>query len=179
MRRLAFAAAWVAIGGVVLVAQQPGAPAAPGGGPTAGRGAAAQAAPAAPPAGSPALYKSDAELVAALKDAAGRAAPGAQISAPFANTDQYRINVVRRTQGATPLTHAGNTELHHIVEGSATVVTGGKIVRGAGGATVEGGVSRHVTKGDVILVPSDTPHWYKEVDGSVTYLEVRFVVPTK
>ena len=138
----------------------------------------AQQAPpaAAPPPGSPALYKSDAELMAALKEATARA--GMQTGA-ISNTDQYRINVIRRTQSGTPLTHAGNTELHYIIEGSATVVTSGKVVRDSSGATVEGGVSRRVTKGDVILVPADTPHWYKDVEGSVTYLEVRFVVPTK
>ena len=132
--------------------------------------------PAAPPPGSPALYKSDAELTAALKEAAARA--GMQTGA-ISNTDQYRINVIRRTQSGTPLTHTGNTELHYIIEGSATVVTSGKVVRDSNGATVEGGVSRRVTKGDVILVPADTPHWYKDVEGSVTYLEVRFVVPAK
>jgi len=149
----------------------------------AARGGAAQAAPAAPPPGSPATYKSDADIATALKNAAAQADPGGsgQTSAPFANTDQYRINIVHRAKAAGALAHAGNTELHHIIEGSATVVTGGKIVRGAGGAgaTIEGGVSRHVTKGDVILVPADTPHWYKYVDGSVTYLEVRFVVPVR
>jgi mannose-6-phosphate isomerase-like protein (cupin superfamily) len=137
----------------------------------------AQQAPAAPPPGSPALYKSDAELTAALKAATAKA--GGTQTAAVSNTDQYRINVVRRTQGAAPLTHAGNTELHHIIEGSATVVTGGTVVRSSNGATVEGGVSRRVTKGDVILVPADTPHWYKDVEGSVTYLEVRFVVPSQ
>lgn len=137
-----------------------------------------QAQPAAAPPESPALHKSDAELAAALKEAAGRAAGGAQTAA-VSNTDQYRINIVRRTQGGNPLTHAGNTELHHIIDGSATVVTGGTVVRTSNGATVEGGVSRRVAKGDVILVPADTPHWYKEVDGAVTYLEVRFVVPAK
>ena len=50
----------------------------------------------APPAGSPALYKSGAELVAALKEGAG----GAQTAA-VSNTDQYRINIVRRLRGAT------------------------------------------------------------------------------
>jgi hypothetical protein len=112
--------------------------------------------PAAPPPGSPAIYKSDAELTAGLKAALARAAEGAQISAGISTTDQYRINLVQRRQGAGPLTHAGNTELHYITEGA-----------------------RRVTKGDVIVVPADTPHWYKEVEGVVTYLEVRFVVPTK
>ena len=86
---------------------------------------------------------------------------------------------MRRLRGATPLAHAGNTEVHHIIDGSATVVTGGTVVRSSNGAAIEGGVSRHVTKGDVILVPADTPHWYKDVEGSITYLEVRFVVPAK
>jgi mannose-6-phosphate isomerase-like protein (cupin superfamily) len=103
---------------------------------------------------------------------------GAQTAA-VSNTDQYRINVVHRTQAGAPLTHAGNTELHHIIEGAPTVVTGGTVMRSPSGATVEGGVSRHVTKGDVILVPADTPHWYKDVEGSITYLEVRFGVPAK
>ena len=106
----------------------------------------------APPAGSPALYKSGAELVAALKEGAG----GAQTAA-VSNTDKYRINIVRRLRGAAPLAHAGNTEVHHIIDGSATVVTGGTVVRSSSGAAIEGGVSRHVTKGDVILVPADTP----------------------
>jgi len=62
-------------------------------------------------------------------------------------------------------------------------VTGGSIVRpttagrGSAGATIDGGVSRHVAKGDVILIPAGTPHWYKELDGTITYLEVRFDLP--
>jgi mannose-6-phosphate isomerase-like protein (cupin superfamily) len=128
---------------------------------------------AAPPPNSPALVKSGAELTAALEEA--RAGASGQASAPVSNTDQYRINVIQRTRGAAPLAHAGNTELHHIMDGAATVVTGGTIVRSPSGATVEGGTSRRVTKGDVILVPADTPHWYKEVEGTVTYLEVRWV----
>jgi quercetin dioxygenase-like cupin family protein len=36
-----------------------------------------------------------------------------------------------------------------------------------------------VAKGDVVVIPAGTPHWYKDVDGSVTYLEVRFDVDLK
>ena len=43
----------------------------------------------------------------------------------------------------------------------------------------ENGVIRHVAKGDVVVIPAGTPHWYKDVDGSVTYLEVRFDVELK
>jgi mannose-6-phosphate isomerase-like protein (cupin superfamily) len=98
------------------------------------------------------------------------------------NTDQYRINIVRRDRAAGAIAHPGNTELHYIIEGAGTVVTGGTIVPGAGGgrggaATIENGVTRHVSKGDVVIIPPNTPHWYKAVDGQITYLEVRFVAP--
>jgi len=85
-------------------------------------------------------------------------------------------------QGA--IAHPDGTKGHHIVDGSGTLVTGGTIVRstaagghGSAGATIDGGVSRHVAKGDVVLIPAGTPHWYKDLDGAVTYLEVRFDLP--
>jgi mannose-6-phosphate isomerase-like protein (cupin superfamily) len=72
----------------------------------------------------------------------------------------------------------GWTELHFILDGSATFTTGGKIIGSGGGAIIEGGVSRKVQKGDAVIVPPNTPHWYNQVDGSLTYLEVRFIAPT-
>ena len=109
---------------------------------------------------SPAIYMSEADLMATLKEAA-KSAPA---------------------QGA--IAHPEGTEVHHIVDGSATLVTGGTIVgptaacgRGSSGATIDGGVSRHVAKGDVILIPASTPHWYTDLDGTITYLEVRFDLP--
>jgi quercetin dioxygenase-like cupin family protein len=29
----------------------------------------------------------------------------------------------------------------------------------------------------VILIPAGTPHWYKDLDATITYLEVRFDLP--
>ena len=50
------------------------------------------------------------------------------------NHDQYRINIVRRGRPAGAIAHAVGTELHYIVEGSGTIVTGGTIVRPAADA---------------------------------------------
>jgi len=131
---------------------------------------------------SPAVYMSDADLMATLEETA-KSAP-AMHTAPVENADHYRINVVRRTTAQGAIAHPDGTEVHHIVDGSGTLVTGGSIVRstaaggrGSAGATIDGGVSRHVAKGDVILIPAGTPHWYKDLDGSITYLEVRFDLP--
>jgi mannose-6-phosphate isomerase-like protein (cupin superfamily) len=134
----------------------------------------------APAPGSPGIYKTNDELMAVLKKAT-EATP-AMSTSPVMNTDQYRINVVRRGKNAGAIAHAGNTELHYIVDGAATFVTGGTIVRPTATdavAEIQGGVSRHVAKGDVVVIPENSPHWYKDVEGSIMYLEVRFVAPKK
>ena len=72
---------------------------------------------------------------------------------------------------------AGEVEVHEktnhvfiIVEGEATFVTGGTMVGAKDTATgqiraasVQGGETHHLTKGDVITIPAKTPHWFKEV----------------
>jgi len=133
-----------------------------------------------PPTPAPATYFTEAELIATLQTAA-KNAPDIH-TAPVQLAEHYRINLVRRTKPQGAIAHADGTEVHHIVDGAATFVTGGTIVRadgsGRGGsATIEGGQSRRVGKGDVILIPAGTPHWYKDLDGTVTYLEVRFDLP--
>src|SRR5262245_54152688 len=123
----------------------------------------------------PTTFKTERELLGALK--AGATTPDMQTAA-VSTDERHRINLVRRTKAAGATAHEGFAELHHIVEGSGTIVTGGVIVRPTGGggrATIQGGASRHVAMGDVILVPPGVPHWYQQLDGeSITYLEVRW-----
>jgi mannose-6-phosphate isomerase-like protein (cupin superfamily) len=142
-----------------------------------------QAAPAQPPApapapapGSSALYVGAEQLARQLDAAIGKQADPALSS--IAVTDQYSIHEVRRLKGGSPpAVHEGWTELHFILDGSATFVTGGTITSGST-RTIEGGVSHKVQKGDAIIVPPGTPHWYPQVNGSLTYLEVRFISPS-
>ena len=72
---------------------------------------------------------------------------------------------------------AGEVEVHDktnhifiIVEGEATFVTGGTLVGAKNtapgqirAASVQGGTTHQLKKGDVITVPAKTPHWWKEV----------------
>ena len=136
-------------------------------------------APAAPAPGTAGIFKSNADLQAVLKKAIAGATDMA--SSNIANTDQYRVNIVHRPKANFAIAHPGNTELHYIIEGSGTVVTGGTIVRKPGApassATIEGGESHKVTKGDVVIVPAGSAHMYSEVNGEITSLEVRFVAP--
>ena len=72
---------------------------------------------------------------------------------------------------------AGEAEYHEktnhifiIVEGEGTFVVGGTLVDAKDtapgqrrAASMQGGQTYHLTKGDVITVPARTPHWWKEV----------------
>ena len=70
-----------------------------------------------------------------------------------------------------------------MLEGSATLVTGGRPVDAKTTApdevrapSIEGGTSRAVAKGDVIIIHNGVPHWFKEVRGPFLYYTVK--VPT-
>jgi mannose-6-phosphate isomerase-like protein (cupin superfamily) len=142
----------------------------------AGAGGAANAPPAAPAPGSAGIFRANAELQAAL--ARSIANGGALASASITVTDQYRGSLVRRTEPNGAIAHPGNTEIHYIVEGSGTVVTGGAVVRRDGApATIEGGEAHRVVKGDIIIIPAGSAHRYSEVIEPITYLEFRFVAP--
>jgi mannose-6-phosphate isomerase-like protein (cupin superfamily) len=79
--------------------------------------------------------------------------------------------------------HATTNHVFIIEEGEAEFVTGGKMIdakvvepgqtRGTG---IEGGVSHHLTKGDVITIPAGTPHQWKDTSktGSIAYYAVNF-----
>ena len=79
--------------------------------------------------------------------------------------------------------HEKTNHVFIIVDGEADFVTGGKMIdpkvispgqtRGTG---IEGGVVHRLTKGDVITIPANTPHWWKDTSktGSVGYYAVNF-----
>jgi mannose-6-phosphate isomerase-like protein (cupin superfamily) len=136
---------------------------------------AAEPPPPAPAPGSPAIYLSNEQLAAVMKASMTKGDDPAL--SQIASTDQYFINRVHRTKILGAAAHPGWTEVHIILGGSATFVTGGEIKTSGGLKVIEGGMSRRVGKGDVIIVPAGTPHWYKEIDGSVEAIEVRFIAP--
>ena len=79
--------------------------------------------------------------------------------------------------------HDTTNHVFIIMDGEAEFVTGGKMVdpKAAGpgqtrGTGIEGGVSHHLTKGDVITIPAKTPHQWKDTSktGSVGYYAVNF-----
>ena len=78
--------------------------------------------------------------------------------------------------------HDKETDVIHVIDGEATFMTGGAMVGGKStkpgqsvGTDIKGGQTHHLTKGDVIVVPAGTPHWFKEVPKSVSYYVVKVI----
>ena len=80
--------------------------------------------------------------------------------------------------------HDKEMDVIYVVDGTATFVTGGKIVGAKNsrpdqwlGTDITGGTTQKLVKGDVVVVPAGTPHWFKEVPGPISYYVVKVVKP--
>ncbi|MGH3333595.1 MAG: heme-binding protein [Nocardioidaceae bacterium] len=93
------------------------------------------------------------------------------------DTPAYKVDAGRRATSGEVEFHEGVTDVMHVVEGTATVVTGGEMhgVRQVGpgelrAASTDGGTPHHVSAGDVLVVPSGVPHHFVEVSDPFLYL---------
>jgi mannose-6-phosphate isomerase-like protein (cupin superfamily) len=78
--------------------------------------------------------------------------------------------------------HEKETDILYMTDGEATIVTGGTMVGGKQtapgqlrGSDVQGGETRHLKKGDLIVIPAGIPHWFKVVSPTVNYLTVKVI----
>ena len=91
----------------------------------------------------------------------------------------YNVSLEYRAAVANAAVHETEAELFYVIDGSATLVTGGKLTNenrtnaaNLSGSGIEGGVSRRVAKGDFIMVPEGTPHWFSAIDGTVVLMSL-------
>ena len=99
---------------------------------------------------------------------------------PLVATNNFKVQAGRRVESGEVEIHDHDTDIFYIVDGSATFVTGGKAVdtRTVGPGEIRakeivGGTERKLTKGDVIIIPTRVPHWFKEVKGPFLYYVVK------
>ena len=98
----------------------------------------------------------------------------------FDRSDKYMVHASRREKAGMAEVHAKDTDIIYVLEGSARFVTGGTVVDGRTtepdeirGTSIRQGESRQLVKGDVVIVPNGTPHWFQEVIGPLTYYVVK------
>jgi mannose-6-phosphate isomerase-like protein (cupin superfamily) len=112
--------------------------------------------------------------------------PAADVTASFAKggtlaeAANYKVMTARRTEPGNVEIHKKLTDVFYIVQGSTTLVTGGKVIGENAknpdeprGASIEGGETRQLSAGDVIVIPAGVPHWMKEVKGTLLYFVVK------
>jgi mannose-6-phosphate isomerase-like protein (cupin superfamily) len=111
------------------------------------------------------------------KVAAALAKGGPLVSAP-----DYIVSCSHRSGPGQVELHEKETDVIYVVDGEATFVTGGSMIGGKTtrvgqmmGSDMQGGETRHLSKGDVIVVPAGMPHWFKEVPSSISYYVVKVV----
>jgi len=71
------------------------------------------------------------------------------------------------------------TEIMRVIEGSGTLVTGGTLrdekrtnPENLTGSGIDGGTPRRITKGDWVMVPEKTPHWFSQVEGTIVLMSI-------
>jgi len=91
----------------------------------------------------------------------------------------YNVNLEYRTSVGPASIHEKEAELFFVMDGAATMVTGGKLTEekrtnpeNLSGAGIEGGESRHIAKGDYIIVPENTAHWFSKIDGTLILMSL-------
>jgi mannose-6-phosphate isomerase-like protein (cupin superfamily) len=153
----------------------------------------------------PASYIPDGELQAYITRAVAKRIVDQQVRAVDAGRTNIAVGVVHRGRLTAPAAdavaeHDQVSEVYHIIEGAATLVTGPDIVDarrrpadnenvrllngpGSNGVSIRNGVTHELKAGDVIVIPAGTGHWFTRIDDHITYLMVRIdpdkVVPLK
>jgi len=99
---------------------------------------------------------------------------------PLLEKSEFKVHAGRRDAPGIAEIHTRDTDIIHVLEGTATLVTGGTAVEAKTiapdeirGKEIQGGESRRIGKGDVIIIPNGVPHWFKQVDAPVLYFVVK------
>jgi mannose-6-phosphate isomerase-like protein (cupin superfamily) len=118
---------------------------------------------AAPPA---TVFMSDKDIMALVDKAKADRKGEAPVTAePILPLAPYRAQLEYRPGNAPAAVHTEDAELMVVLQGTGNIVTGGTLVDGKqvnaynmSGPSIAGGQDHNVVKGDMILIPANTPH---------------------
>ena len=151
--------------------------------------AAAQAVapPASPATPVPAAFISPADVARMLENGIVKSAVDQPLQSVDVRGGKAVVAMLHRDRAETgALIHERATETYYILHGSGTIVTGGSLGTptptdltrlGAGPSltgTRQGGDSRRVGPGDIVIIPAGTVHSFSELDSPISYLVFRF-----
>src|SRR6516165_3011408 len=131
--------------------------------------AACQQAMAQAPADAMKTFISSADVAALIAKAKSeRKANQPIVAQPLLRLAPYNASLEYRAAVGPAAVHEKEAEMFYVIDGSATLVTGGKLTSESRngdnltGTGIEGGSPRNVAKGDFIIVPENTAHWFSK-----------------
>jgi mannose-6-phosphate isomerase-like protein (cupin superfamily) len=153
----------------------------------------------------PSTYVPKDELQAYITRAIAKNIVDQQVRAVDVGRMNVGVAVIYRGRLASPAAnsvaeHHQVSEVYHIIEGAATIATGGELVGaqsrpadsdsvrllngpGSNAASIRNPVLTDLKAGDVIVIPAGTGHWFTKIDDHITYLMIRLdpdkIVPLK
>lgn len=140
------------------------------------------AAPAPPPLDmTKGTYMSAADAAAAVAATASRQGTNPNGITRVFGIAPYTVNIEHRlplTQAAA--VHDKDAEMFYVIDGAATLVTGGTLVSptrtgdNVSGTAIANGTAQKMAKGDFMLIPPGVPHWITDVQGAFTPMTIHF-----
>jgi mannose-6-phosphate isomerase-like protein (cupin superfamily) len=128
------------------------------------------------------LFSSASDVTAMIARAKAERKPDqANFIQPILTLAPYSANLEYRVAGinANAAIHEGDAEMFLVVEGAGTIVTGGTLrearrtnAQNLSGVGIDGGQSRRIAKGDFVIVPEGTPHWFGEIEETLVLMSV-------
>jgi mannose-6-phosphate isomerase-like protein (cupin superfamily) len=95
----------------------------------------------------------------------------------------YSANLEYRAAVGPAAVHEKEAELFYVIDGSGTLVTGGKLAGetrngdNLTGTAIDGGETQAVAKGDFFIVPENTPHWFSKINGTLVLMSLHVPRP--
>jgi hypothetical protein len=133
------------------------------------------------------LFTAGTDIPALIAQAkANQKSPTVNSVVPIAVVGPYRVLLEYRTGLTPPTVHHGQVELIHVIQGNATLVTGGKLTGvqpsrpgtlNESGTGIEGATPQKLTAGDYVVVPADTAHQFQDVAGEFIIMSVHMFMP--
>ena len=125
------------------------------------------------------LFSSSSDVAKLIEQAKSEHTNQPLIGKPILQLAPYRASMEYRASVGPAAVHEKEAEFFYVIDGSATMMTGGKLVNekrtnaeNLGGTAIEGGSSRAVAKGDFIVVPENTPHWFSQINGTLVLMSL-------
>lgn len=128
-------------------------------------------------------YTSAADIQALIAKAQSEHTNQPTISQNILRISPYQASLEYRASVGPAAVHEKEAEFFYVIEGSGVLTTGGKLTEekrngeNLTGTGIEGGKTQNVAKGDFIVVPENTPHWFSKINETLVLMSLHVPRP--